>query len=601
MWKYLRLEGHYMSTGKMKELTLLTVLIIIISSCGNFALFEELGLENLDGGITLAPASATIAVNNTLTFTASGGTSPYVFSISSGSGTIDPDTGFYTAPPGSGTDVVTVTDLDGISDSVGVLVFTPGILGISPSAITLGTNAGLTFSAIGGISPYNFTIVTGPGSINPATGLFNAGTTPGLTTVRVTDSDTPANTTDASVTITADSLSIIPPAITLSTNDVYFFVSLGGTPPYTYAITSGGGSIDGGTGEFHAPGTADITDVKVTDAAMATDSSSVTTMEGLVIVPQTVSIPANNNVAFSASGGSGPYTFTMESGAGSVTSDGFYTAPGGLGTAEIRVTDNIGSSRIATITITAPQPLNISPSSFIILTGGNFLFSAYGGTAPYNFARISGNGSISAAGSYTASGIPGIDVLRVTDFLGLTADAVVTIVSIGPLAILPTSITVEQNDDFTFISSGGTPQYSYSVISGFGFINSTTGEYTAPTALGTETIRVMDAALNTKDATVYVAPAAATNLVADGTVPGPQDIQLNWTDNATGEDGFSIERKLSGGSYTEIGTVGPNVTTYSDGLLSPNIPYSYRIRAYSLPGPVYSSYSNDDFDIPNSL
>ena len=127
-----------------------------------------------------------------------------------------------------------------------------------------------------------------------------------------------------------------------------------------------------------------------------------------------------------------------------------------------------------------------------------------------------------------------------------------------------------------------------------------TGRYTAPTAIGTETVRVTDSALNTADATVNVAPAAPTNLVADGTVPGPQDIGLSWTDNATGEDGFSIERKQSGGAYSEITTVGPNVTSHTDGGLSPNVPYSYRVRAFVNPGPVYSGYSNDDFDIPNS-
>ncbi len=75
---------------------------------------------------------------------------------------------------------------------------------------------------------------------------------------------------------------------------------------------------------------------------------------------------------------------------------------------------------------------------------------------------------------------------------------------------------------------------------------------------------------------------------------------LTWTDNATGEDGFSIERKVSGGAYGEITTVGPNVTSFLDTGLTPNTPYSYRVRAYKLPGPVYSGYSNDDFDIPNS-
>ncbi len=226
------------------------------------------------------------------------------------------------------------------------------------------------------------------------------------------------------------------------------------------------------------------------------------------------------------------------------------------------------------------------------------------GTPPYTFSKVSGNGSITVGGLYTAPGAPGVDVLRVTDSLLLTADAIVTIVNIGPLTIIPASVTVEQDDNFTFAASGGTPLYTYSVIAGSGFINSSTGDYTAPTALGTETVRVTDAALNTADATVEVAPAAPSNFLADGTDPpppsDPQAILLTWTDNATGEDGFSIERKVSGGAYGEITTVGLNVTSFLDTGLTPNTPYSYRVRAYKLPGPVYSGYSNDDFDIPNS-
>ena len=471
-------------------------------------------------------------------------------------------------------------------------------LEIVPSSFIITVNANYTMAATGGTPPYTFSTVSGSGSIT-AGGVYTAPGSPGVDVLRVTDST--AVTADAVVAIVdAQPLTIIPPAITLSTNDVYFFTAVGGTPPYSYARIAGTGTIDPVTGEFQAPGSADTTTIEVTDALSATDQSTVTIVEGLVIIPQTVSVPANNNVAFSASGGTPPYTYAMVSGAGSVTPGGLYTAPGATGTDRVKVTDNGGDSRIATVTVTAPQPLNIVPSSFIILANDNHTFTATGGTPPYTFSKVSGSGSITVGGVYTAPGSPGVGVLRVTDSGALTADAVVTIVNFGALTIEPATVTVEQNDSFKFSASGGNPLYTYSVIAGSGFVNSSTGDYTAPLTLGVETVRVTDSALNTADATVNVAPAAPSNLVADGTVPGPQDILLTWTDNATGEDGFSIERKLSGGAYSEIITVGPNVTSHTDTLLSPNIPYSYRVRAYTLPGPVYSAYSNDDFDIPNS-
>jgi subtilisin family serine protease len=73
---------------------------------------------------------------------------------------------------------------------------------------------------------------------------------------------------------------------------------------------------------------------------------------------------------------------------------------------------------------------------------------------------------------------------------------------------------------------------------------------------------------------------------------GPKVI-LNWTDTSVGEDGFAIERaEKSGrwGAFSQIATVGPNVTTYTDNSVAGNRQYRYRVRAYR--GGLYSGYSN---------
>jgi subtilisin family serine protease len=69
-------------------------------------------------------------------------------------------------------------------------------------------------------------------------------------------------------------------------------------------------------------------------------------------------------------------------------------------------------------------------------------------------------------------------------------------------------------------------------------------------------------------------------------------ILLTWNDNATGEDGYKIERKAPGGDFAEIAGTGPNVTTFIDGGLSPSTAYTYRVRAFNTI-PVYSAYSNE--------
>src|SRR5207249_4055499 len=82
--------------------------------------------------------------------------------------------------------------------------------------------------------------------------------------------------------------------------------------------------------------------------------------------------------------------------------------------------------------------------------------------------------------------------------------------------------------------------------------------------------------------------AAPTNLVA--TTVSASEIDLTWTDNSDNEDGFRIEQCVGAGcNFTEIATVGANITTYRTGVV-PNFSYSYRVRAYNVVGP--SAYSN---------
>ena len=54
-------------------------------------------------------------------------------------------------------------------------------------------------------------------------------------------------------------------------------------------------------------------------------------------------------------------------------------------------------------------------------------------------------------------------------------------------------------------------------------------------------------------------PAAPSNLVA--TVISASQIDLSWTDNADNEDGFRIERKVGGGSFSELTTVASSAGT----------------------------------------
>jgi hypothetical protein len=56
------------------------------------------------------------------------------------------------------------------------------------------------------------------------------------------------------------------------------------------------------------------------------------------------------------------------------------------------------------------------------------------------------------------------------------------------------------------------------------------------------------------------------------------EITLSWKDNSEIETGFKIERAGSG-SFEEVGSVDPNVTTFVDSGLGANTAYHYRVRA----------------------
>ena len=75
-------------------------------------------------------------------------------------------------------------------------------------------------------------------------------------------------------------------------------------------------------------------------------------------------------------------------------------------------------------------------------------------------------------------------------------------------------------------------------------------------------------------------PAAPSGLTA--TAVSSTTIDLDWTDNASNEDGFLIQRKLgTGGTFGNLDTVGANQTSYSDDTCDPETTYCYQVRAYN--------------------
>lgn len=140
--------------------------------------------------------------------------------------------------------------------------------------------------------------------------------------------------------------------------------------------------------------------------------------------------------------------------------------------------------------------------------------------------------------------------------------------------------------DFTQVATVGTNVTAYANT---GLSASTTYTYRVRAYNGAGDSGYSDPASATTLAAPAL-PAAPSNLTA--TAASKSQINLAWTDNASNEDGFKIER-CKGSSCTnfaQIATVGANVATYANTGLSSNTAYRYRVRAYNAAG--NSAYSN---------
>ncbi len=85
-----------------------------------------------------------------------------------------------------------------------------------------------------------------------------------------------------------------------------------------------------------------------------------------------------------------------------------------------------------------------------------------------------------------------------------------------------------------------------------------------------------------------IPPAAPTALSASAT--SSTAISLSWTNNATNQSGFYIERSTNGTTFAQIASVGANVTSYNSSGLNSSTQYFYKVRAFN--GGGNSAYSN---------
>jgi hypothetical protein len=466
-----------------------------------------------DSGLALLPSEVNVEVGTETTFTATGGRAPYTFESNLGPLPSSGATVKFT-PPAADTYILSVTDADGTMSEATVMATATVPLTVSPTNITVPAGTTVNLIASGGTGSYDFIPW-------PASGTLNHVNYTGTATyvsyyaenalIRVTSGT--SEVFSIIVSSTPPDLHISPSSITLPTNTPFTFTATGGAGTYDWDCT-GSGSVNS-SGTFSDPvEEADVT-VTVSDKGghSATAHVAVQNSPDLALSPPDLNVTLGNSVTLVATGGTGPYSFTL-AGRGSISSASpnvTYTAPLTAGvseTATVTVTDSsipTPGSISATIHLDQPPLLRINPSSVSLTTNEGIAFSATGGTGGFQYSVLPGGTGFFAdpeIGQFTAPAVAETDTVRVTDSGGRTSDATVDVYF--PLTIVPTDAFVSTNGAYTFSASGGKETYHYYVTSGSGTVDEYSGVYSAPGSTGPATVQVLDALGNASYATVTV-------------------------------------------------------------------------------------------------
>ena len=418
------------------------------------------------------------------TASGSGGTPGYSYSWSSGAATA------VASSLSAGNYTVTITDLNGCSDTASVTISEPTLLVASTSLgnnvdCNGGNNGAATASAAGGTSPYSYSWSSGSTSVS-ATGL-SAGTY----TVTITDANGCSDTSN--ITITEPTLLVATGSgVNVSCNGTAdgqaSVAASGGTSPYTY-LWSTGSTLSSATNL--GPGTYGVT---VTDDNGCTATASISITQPSVLI---ASISLDSNVSCnggndgsataSAVGGTSGYTYAWSSGASSSTASSLAS-----GTYTVTVTDANGCTDTETITISEPTLLSTTTTVLNNVScyggfNGNASISASGATSPHSYAWSSGatttNATNLTAGTY---------YVTVTDAMGCEAIDSVSITEPDTLiatASMVNGVSCNGGNDgsVTVSTTGGTTAY------GILWSNGSTSTTVTGLSAGTYTVTVTDA------------------------------------------------------------------------------------------------------------
>ena len=441
---------------------------------GNFSVnFEDaIGCKRTASTVITQPALLTSSAssqnancaggscNGSATITVNGGTSPYTYAWSGGQTTATVNT----LCPGSHSAII--TDAKGCSSSVSVTISNPGAPAVSVAsqaavACPGGSSGTATVSVSGGVGPYTY-----QWSPIGGTGVSASGLSAGNYTLTATDQNGCQGSRVINIAqptaFSSVTNSVSPTCFGTATATASIQVS-GGTSPYSYSWSPGGGTLSNASGLL-----AGNYSVMVTDVFGCTHSKNITITQPSALGNSNA---INDATCFGSSDGSAqvfvtggvvPYTYQWSQGGTTTAFASALTA----GNYSVIISDANACTRMAAITIGQPSAVSLSTSSTPAMCGGSdgtASVTASGGTGSYQYLWLPTGGTASSAQNLSA----GTYTIRVTDAQSCSASAQVHVVNSNGLSSAVSTkndVTCHggNNGSAAIVASNGNPPYTYS-------------------------------------------------------------------------------------------------------------------------------------------
>jgi gliding motility-associated-like protein len=556
--------GVFQSSNTFNSLAAGTYTIQVRDTAGcTFSLSQVVGAN---GGATATAtsinASCGAANDGTITVNATGGTTPYSYSLNGGA--FQSSNIFSGLAAGSYT--IRVRDASNCVFTFTHTIATNGGPGATATSINAScataTNGSITVNASAGQAPYSYAI---NGGAFQSSNVFG-GVAPGSHSIQVRDASnclfsfTHTVGADAGVTATT---STTPATCATANNGSVTITPSGGASPFSYSVDSGPAQ----TSNVFSNLSVGNHNYQVLDAANCsfTGTFTITAGAGITATATTTNAAcggsASGSIVVTASGGSSPYQYSINGGAFQASNTFSNLA---AGTYTIGVRDASGCS--TTISATIGNNPSVTATAIITPAGcpgsstGRITINASAGSAPFNFQL---NGGASQTSNVFSNLAAGSYAIRVTDAGGCIYD---TTVNVGSLAAIDAQLTVVHpscngnfNGSIIVNPVNGTSPFEYSLNGGTfqssnGFFNLTGGTYT---------IRIRDNVGCTKDTSVVLNEPSTLNATATTTQAScsgnPDGSVIITATGGTGTYEYSID---NGTTYKTNNTIPAGVGSY---------------------------------------